>query len=236
MGNEASTYIRRTVQSMNNAYGDNWHIIERAESPPEDVHPWQVQVGVSRAVFKEDGALGVTMDLECAATVRYITKSEVHYDGQLDHTPPSAFVAVDIAVTLAAWLANNVDEESMVAPKDIEIGLEPASTSRVAGQNVAIGRYVSHVFWTAPFDQVSQDIEIVEIETGHPVRNVVVEEFYWELEFGDGSKRVIRSGEQSPQDSDAAHVRQIIFADPDDIPATTDTQVYYPAIAENIGL
>lgn len=166
MGSEVSSYMTEIVRLMQEAYGANWNIITRSESPAIDDLAWQVMVGVSRQLFEEDGALGLNLKLECAATVRYVSKARTHASG---------FQAIDIANTLAAWLAQTIDTVTGVLPQGIEVNPEPILVRGPEGQMMNSGRYVAHVFWTIPIDRIDPDIQIEGYVTGHPARQRVVD-------------------------------------------------------------
>ena len=158
--------MARIVGLMQAAYGANWNIRIRDESSVDDDKAWQVQVGVSREILESDGALGLNLTLECAATVRYVSKSPTHASG---------FQAIDIANSLAAWLAQTIDSETGVLPRDIEVAPEPVIVRAPDGQQMNSGRYVAHIFWMIKIDRLDPDIDIEGYTVGHPQRERVVD-------------------------------------------------------------
>ena len=211
-GREVSLYLGGGVDPFDHGIIDlmraaytGWPMISiRAESPVKDTLAWQVIVGVSREVMEPDGALGLNLMLECAATVRFVSK------GQFTDDSTHGFLAIDIANSLAAWLANTVDSEYGVIPRDIEVAVEPVNV-RVSGQDINTGRYIAHVFWTVKLNRLDPDIDIPDWITGHPARKRVVDLYYYEIEEMDGSKYIVKGGEELPPAPDGGFVKRIRF-------------------------
>ena len=129
------------------------------------------------------------------------------------------FLAIDIANSLAAWLANTVhtfqiEDTGMVIsvlPRDIEVAVEPVNV-RVSGQDINTGRYIAHVFWTVKFNRIDPDIDIPDYDNfRHPARKRVVDLYYYEIEEMDGSKYIVKGGEELPPAPDGGFVKRIRF-------------------------
>ena len=224
MGQEVSTYINAVVSELQDAYGERWNIAARGESTRAvSGKPWGVQVGYSRFVPHYRGDAGLDLDLTCAATVYYAGVGPTHNSG---------FQEADIAMSLLAWLSGHVVHGKLA--KNYEVDVEPV-TAMIGGVEAPTGQYNANLFWDVRLDDIDPDIDIEGFETRHPFRPLQPA-FYYEIELAGGARRVVTA----PEDADLARllpdngrrVRRIFLADPQNVPEDTDTEVYYPAMAE----
>ena len=228
MGKEVSTYVNAVVAELQEAYGGRWNIARRGESAQAvSGKPWGVQVGYSAFTPHYRGDAGMDLKLTCAATVYYAGVGPTHND---------AFQEADIAMSLAAWLSGHVVEGALGS--DIQVDVEPLVAIR-GGVETPTGQYAAHVFWDAMLEDIDPDIEIEGYVTSHPVRPLAV--YYYEIELADGTRRVVTAPEdadletlleQVAPDNGVKARRIVIVADPLNIPMPTETEVYYPALAE----
>lgn len=223
MGAEISTYIDAVVSELQAAYGPNWGIEKRPESPGAvSGRPWAVQIGYSRGDPEERGDLGINLRLMCCATVAYASVGPTHASG---------FQSADIAATLAAYISGHV----MGGKKAFNISIEPEPMVdiRGGGVEVATGQYLNHVFWTVTLDDILPDLDIPGYETLHPQRPGL-ERYYWEIEIQGGGRLVVLGPEDTAPElpANGLRARKIVFADAGDVPADTSEVVYYPVLLE----
>ena len=223
MGQEVSAYVRAMVGAMQAAYGERWNITARGESA-EDVSgkPWAVQVGYAGFVPEPRGDLGIDLETTCAATVSYAGTGPTHNDG---------FQEADIAATLASWMSGRVVGGALA--KNVKMEPEPVTVMR-GGVEIPTGQYLTHVFWDVRLDDIDPDIVIEGYETRHPSRPLA-DEYYWEIEFTDGTRRVVKGAKDEPPplpEMTGVRVRRVIIADPLNVPPQTDDEVYYPLLVE----
>ena len=222
MGQEVSAYVNAAVSALQEAYGDRWNIARRGESAAwVSGKPWGVQIGYSGFAPEYRGDAGMDLELTCAATVHYAGVGPTHND---------AFQEADIAVTLAAWLSGHVVGGAL--GRKIEVDAEPLTDVR-GGVEVPTGQYLAHVFWNVKLEDIDPAIVIEGYETLHPLRPLA-RTYYYEIELADGTRRIVTSTEGvTPELPDnGVAVRRIILADAQNVPATTATEVYYPALIE----
>ena len=231
MGKEVSTYINAVVAELQAAYGDRWNIRARGESAePVSGRPWGVQIGYSAFSPRYRGDAGLDLEMTCAATVYYAGVGATHNDG---------FQEADIAVSLLAWLSGHVVLGTL--GHDYEVDVEPLTAMR-GGVETPTGQYAAHLFWNVRLDDIDPDIDVEGYETSHPARPLAPA-YYYEIELADGTRRVVTGAQAVPPPlpDNGVAVRDIVIADPLNVPATTDEtrpngtpggKVYYPALAE----
>ena len=222
MGHEVSTYVNSIVAELQAAYGERWNIAARGESPAAvSGKPWGVQIGYSAFAPQYRGDAGMDLDLTCAATVYYAGVGPTHNSG---------FQEADIAMSLLAWLSGHVVSGALA--HDYEVEVEPLTSMR-GGVETPTGQYAAHVFWTARLEDIDPDIDVEGFETLHPARPLATV-YYWEIELEDGTRRVATGAEDEPplEPGTPPFVRRIVIADPQNVPENTDSEVFYPAMAE----
>ena len=159
MGTEISQYTTAVVDALVEDYGPTWNIRARGESLRANDLPWQVVIGFAGFDSQRDGAGGLRIMATFGATILYASLG-------LDHS--SGFQAADIAVTLAAWLANRTP--GGVIPENIDGGIRPI-VSQPNPIPQSTGEYIAAVYWDVYLDDISLDIDIPGYTTGHPERH-----------------------------------------------------------------